>query len=191
MSTPIKEIIISLGLGSESLFLDLGAGSGEEIAECLENGICVHSFEPNPFLFKRLKNLYNETPNLTLHHAAAWNKNGNRKLFAKNSFNEINGGCTLFGTKTNVSKKKFVRVETIDIGEYILGLGRDVDLLKIDVEAAEYVIIERVIESGAIEKVKNIYCEDHSRKMSDKSWRKHRIEVLDLCNRIGVKINQW
>lgn len=190
MPSPALKIIDELKLNSKSLFIDLGAGAGEEISVCLEKGVPIHSFEPNPVLYINLRDYYGpDNSKFVLHNLAAWNENSSRRLYAKGSFND-NGGCTLYKTKANVGKN-FVEINTIDIGQYILNLDRKIDVLKIDTEGAEYTILDRLLESNAINLVDRIFIEDHSRKMPSKSWRQHRLEVIDKYKAINYPILSW
>lgn len=183
-------MIDSLNLNEDSLFIDLGSGAGEEIELCVSKKIEVHSFEPNKTLFDKLYKKYANNPKVKLLNLAAWNVDGKARLFAKDSFKN-NGGCTLYRSKANVNPSKFIYVNTIDIGKYINDLNRNVDVLKIDIEGAEFIILERLLTSDCIKKIKTIFCEDHRRKMGSKTWRRHREIILEKYEKLEIQINRW
>lgn len=190
MSNPGEKLVQELNLNSDSVFIDLGAGQGEEIAVCTKYDIEIHSFEPNDFLYSKLLNQYKNNKKVFLHNKAAWKYDGFKRFYVKNSFNDVNGGGTLYMSKTNVGKKN-IRVETIDIAKYILNLNKQIDVLKIDVEGAEYVLLERILSEGVTDKIKYICFEDHSRKMPDKTWRQHRINVLEMYKSKNIDLHLW
>lgn len=62
------------------------------------------------------------------------------------------------------------RVPCLDIAKLC---DRPVDLLKLDIEGAEYAVMDRLRESGAIDQVKRIVCEAHERADSEREL--HRL----------------
>jgi hypothetical protein len=80
--------------------------------------------------------------------------------------------------------------EAIDIGDYVNNMDRDVDVLKMNVEGAEYVIIERLLDSGAYKRIGRWLVEDHERKM-DAEWTMKKKLVLDRCEELGVELEEW
>ena len=62
----------------------------------------------------------------------------------------------------NVSEGGGVEVEVIDLAACIEALGRPVKVPKIDVESADYRILNRLIASGVIEQVERVFVEAHA-----------------------------
>ena len=61
---------------------------------------------------------------------------------------------SLFREKDNINKNEYISVEIIDIAEYIEKLSAQVDVLKLDIEGGEFEIIEHLIRTGTINKIK-------------------------------------
>ena len=70
-------------------------------------------------------------------------------------------------------------------------IGSDIDVLKMDVEGAEYQILDRLFKTGLYKKVKSIYFEDHSRKFVDKVWHSRKERVLELYKSANIELNWW
>lgn len=63
--------------------------------------------------------------------------------------------------KTNLSYDKGVEVEVVDLAEFVHSLDTPVAVIKMDIEGAEYLVLDRLIESGAMERIGRIYAECH------------------------------
>lgn len=187
-------VINEFNLNSNSLVVDLGAGNGEEIEACVEKNVRIISFEPNPVLFNALVKKYKKYTNVVLRKEAAWISNGSVNLYIKNDAKEKNGGATLIKYKTNINKKNYISVKSIDIASFICSLGRTIDVLKIDVEGAEYELLDRLFNTKSVKLIKHIYFEDHTRKIPRKEgkiWRKMKNIVLDRYKENNIQLFDW
>ena len=93
--------------------------------------------------------------------------------------------------KTNIlDPYLFDVVECFSISQYIKELG-NVDVLKIDVEGAEYEILFSMLESEAYKSVKSIYVEDHERKMPSARYREMKNKVIDGYSQIKKDLYWW
>jgi FkbM family methyltransferase len=162
----IENIVKLCNLNQESLFIDLGANEGQQVVYLDENSIESIAFEPHPVIFEKLKksvkNLNNKT---ALYNNAAWVKDETMNLFFKKNPIEVNGGSSLIFEKTNVVKTHAYSVEAIDFSKFLKNLNRNVDILKIDIEGSEYHVIEHLIINNTIDYCKNLFVEDHERKI--------------------------
>jgi len=176
-----------------SVFFDLGANMGQEIQGILDSGIDVeiHSFEPHPIFTRMLIDKFGNHPRITINSSAAWIVDEDRDFYFKKSKENLNGGATLISTKGNISRNITERVRCIDIAKYIENLGKDIDIFKIDVEGAEYHILDHIEKTGALSKIDKIFVEDHSRKISDNNWEKLRSDVIERYKEIGKDIYSW
>tara|TARA_Y100000361_G_C11155462_1_gene343819 strand:- start:499 stop:1128 length:630 start_codon:yes stop_codon:yes gene_type:complete len=163
----MKHLIKTIPITKSSTVIDIGANEGQEIEALLPTYCEIHSFEPHPMFFKELHKKYISLPNIHLNQSAAWKSDGKMKLYYKRGISARNGGASLIKDKMNLDLQLNVEVKCIDIAKYISGLNKDIDLLKIDAEGAEYEILNHLFETGAFQKIKNIYYEDHSRKIHD------------------------
>jgi FkbM family methyltransferase len=129
-------------------------------------------FEPNPYIFATLKQNIDsfKFDDVELHQSAVWNKNGeiDFHLEGGHSSRIPKDGETLEVTK----------VKTIDLKNY---LTERVDLLKIDIEGAEYTVIKNIQEE--LKLVDNLFLEYHSHVMEDQKLG----EILTILNSGGFR----
>jgi len=185
------ELINLEQLGESSVVLDLGSNYGDVLKGLQSCGCKVHAFEPHPFFYNYVKELYGENENFIISNKAAWTRNEERNFYFKRSRDAKNGGATLMSEKTNIlDPYLFDVVECFDISEYINKIGH-VDILKIDVEGAEYEILYSVLKSEAYKNVKSIYVEDHERKMPSTRYREMKNKVIDGYSQIKKDLYWW
>ena len=187
----IEDLVSRCDLKSGEVFIDLGANLGQELEVLAPMGVEVHSFEPHPELFKVIEKTYGSYSNVSLHQAAAWVCNDYRCLFFKNSKQQVNGGATLVGEKTNINTNLNERVRCVDIAEYILSLSKPIKVLKIDVEGSEYDLLEHLLNKEVLSDVEFIYCEDHSRKCLHPEWVEKKAKVLEELRNNNITIYPW
>lgn len=133
----------------------------------------IHAFEPDNKIFKILSNnIYkNNLSNIVLNNCAVWVNNGTLNFFHENS-----DGGHLVNHENN--EGKISKVECISIAEYISKFDI-IDLLKIDIEGAEYEVIIDCKEH--LHKVKYLFIEFHS--FGNDEWK--LVEILQILNNKG------
>lgn len=122
------------------------AGCGEDISFDTrlidEFGCDVYAFDPTPRAIKYVENVTNKNPNYHFYAFGLWDKADTLKFFApKNSKHVSHSLLNLQKTQEHI----FVKVKRL--ANIIKDLGHSkIDLLKIDIEGAEYKVIESIIE---------------------------------------------
>ena len=81
-------------------------------------------------------------------------------------------------------------VEVIDFPAFVRGLGRPVKLLKVDIEGAEYILLNALIDAGLMDRIEKVYVETHahaipSLKEADRLLRL-RLKTLGLTEKIDL-----
>ena len=120
----------------------------------------VHSFEPDRATFGLLRRNVeaNRLQNVHLHNVALASAPGAVEFFVSAS----RDGSLLMSLdpqRAGAGERKRTVVEGAPLSGYIN--GKPVDLLKLDVEGAEGIVIEDLVEHGAIGKVKQFVVEYH------------------------------
>lgn len=135
------------------LILDCGANIGFSVLNYRRQfpKSRIIAFEPDPRLTPFLKrNLQrNGADDVEVIEAAAWIRNG------EGSFQLVGADGSRLVDKKSEGRES-VGVMTIDLAEY---LGQPVDLLKMDIEGAEYPVIHHL--AGRMSEVKNVLIECH------------------------------
>jgi len=120
----------------EEIFLDIGAYSGDTILKFINatpngNYKAIHGFEPNPAIFKALKDKTAWLPNLTAHQLALSNRESSVSFIKENMGSR-------FATNDEKDNRETIEVKACTLDSVI----EDATLIKIDVEGFESEVIE-------------------------------------------------
>lgn len=171
-SWKISDVVREFNLDEDFVFFDLGTNRGQELEVLIPLGVEVHSFEPYKKQAEYIRKRFEGNSNLIFNECAAWIANETKNFYYQRDPNIEGGlgdydmGSSLFSEKVNIDGEFVDVVECVDISEYVLALNKQIDIMKIDCEGVEFHIIRHLIETNAIEKVDNIFFEDHSRRFS-------------------------
>ena len=192
----IEGIYAECNLSDSSLFIDLGANIGQQVGYLLDKNVRTIAFEPHPIIFAKLIDKYMPNNNLECYKVAAWVCDEKRNLFFKHGPDEINGGSSLIYEKTNIEHDRAFTVDCIDFSRFLFNLDKNVDVLKVDIEGSEYHLISHLMTTGAISFVKNIFVEDHERKIAKgtkfyQDYIEKRNSVLDFFLTSNINYYGW
>lgn len=138
-------------------------------------GIC-YGFEPNVYLCAFLKNLYKDNPKFILHQEAIFTQNG-KTIFYDFDEDIVSQGASIVDSKA-LPQKKGYEVKMIDFAQFIKDLvkkhGR-IALIKLDIEGAEFDVLDALIEQNLHENIEYIMAETHERMFDNP---KEKIETL-------------
>ena len=155
------------------VFVDIGAHRGQETGYALSRGYEVYAFEPNPDTAQHLLEYQDRA---FISYAAAWNADGFAPLYM--NLNPAQLGSSLYPEKSNVYKKMFIYVQTINFGQFLQRLDRNIAVLKINAEGAEYKILRSVLEHFDVHRIGKVWVEDHSEQIQSEEWDHERHTIL-------------
>lgn len=130
----------------------------------------IHMFECNPFLMSKLKNL--ETDKITLHNVAVWVSDEVIDFYIGDS----QSSTAIKNKKTGkVNYKSPVKVKSIDFSKWIKENIDPVDhvILVLDIEGAEYDVLEKMIKDDTSALIDELFVEYHHKKISGISDDRH------------------
>lgn len=175
----------SIKLKKSDITIDCGANIGEITKYLSKSGATVYAFEPNPHAFAVLHDRFAKMQNVHCIQKGVSNKNCRMKLYSHENSDQDevywSTGSSLLGFKKNVLSDKFVEVEIIDLCEFIEKLCHRVKILKMDIEGVECGILEKLINTGTIEKIDYAFVETHDEKIP---------EILEETNAIREHIKK-
>jgi FkbM family methyltransferase len=148
---------------SAGIFVDCGANIGEISSIALNKGFAVHAFEPDPLAADALQEHLGANPRMTIHRAAVGAAERTAVLFRAT---EPDIRQTIHSSlwRTDVAGEgRAVTVPVIDIFRFIDTLNRPVAAIKLDIEGAEYEVLERMIAEDAWRDITHIFVESHRR----------------------------
>lgn len=152
-------------LSRGSVVLDFGANVGRTVEAFADRGATVHAYEPNPDAFALLTARTGNRTNVRLHNVAVGDHDGRLKLFLHRGYEGTNAAhlesSSFVAEKANVDPDRFYEVPVRDVIGIVAEIGRPIDLVKIDVEGAEYDILDRLLDWGAMKQIARIVVETH------------------------------
>ena len=151
--------------------IDCGDNIGD-VTEVMLNSVDeVHAFEPNPHAFQKLSNRFLFNPRVHCYPLAVLDSESCVKLYfhERSEEDEVlwSTGSSLLDFKGNVDKNKSMDVDTVDICKFIKDLDAPVEILKMDIEGVECQIINKLIDTGLVNKIKMIHVELHAKKIPE------------------------
>jgi FkbM family methyltransferase len=170
-------------------FIDLGAYDGDTLEKALLDYPAFdhfYAFEPTPGPFKILQQRYN-SPRITLINKAAYVSDGTMKLYLVKNSKAADVGNSILREKSNVSDD-YIEVDTCDFNHFMDGFkyGEEI-VLKMNIEGAEYELLELLLTNPKFKLVKKLYCEWHWDKIHlDKSRHDNLVKQL---NDVGLNMS--
>lgn len=151
----------------------------------------IYTFEPNPIYGQ----CYRDIPRHTLIPAALHDQDGFQPFFLDRDDGD---GSTLLRHKLTCENGGFgtldtespMKVKTVDLSHWIANeLSTDFLLLKLDVEGAEYDILEKMLADGTVGRVRHLFIEWHWWKVGIPRQR-HEAMVHALAE-FGIPVSEW
>lgn len=165
--------------GKIGIVIDLGANVGEFTSLSAGFAQEVHAFEPDPDTFETLNKNCSKLKNVHLYNYAAGAKEGDISFFKDKINNEKSSlSSSIFSNHSGISDNLEITVKQVDIIEFLDSLDCDIDIIKIDVEGAECDILEKLIESKVLKRVKSIYVETHENALPELAIRTENIRNM-------------
>lgn len=143
------------------VFVDCGAHAGVFSDVALACGGICYAFEPNKYLYAFLRDLYKGNEKLILSNQAVSNKNGKTTFY-----NGVNNAASEGASITRNWGGSSYEVEMLDFCEFlkdIIQKHHKISLIKIDIEGAEFDVLDSLIEQKLYENVEYIMVETHER----------------------------
>jgi FkbM family methyltransferase len=149
-------------------FIDCGAYNGKILQRVLSSSrygaeYKAFAFECNPALSR-----VDYGVGVTVFRKAVWVSDGEIKFFINKDHPTIEGN-SIYQEKTtgNLDKKNPITVKTIDFSSWISKTFTKLDYVvcKMNIEGAEYDVLERCVEMGTIELISELHIQWHVSKI--------------------------
>jgi FkbM family methyltransferase len=181
-------------------FVDCGSNLGqgfEHFKKKFKRNFDYFLFEPNPNCYNILKEKYEENKSISIFNNAVYTDNSLKTFTFTEDFDV--GGSIVKDHNSNypTSQNKYtVDIQCINFDEFIDKLSKNYRKIyvKLDIESAEYDVLEQLIQSSNINKLSEIYCEFHSQYMTDsdkKRYQSREEKIIAYCKENQVKFQLW
>lgn len=156
-------------LSRGDIAIDCGANVGDVTTVLADTGATVYAFEPNPCAFAVLQSRMKRKKNVVCINKGVLDQDGSVKLYLHQRAPEDqvhwSTGSSLLPFKSNVCKDTFVQIEVVDLSAFIVSLNQRVQVLKLDVEGVEFRILKKLIKTGMVFYIDQIFAETHQEKI--------------------------
>lgn len=176
----------------KKIFIDGGARIGETVDVLLNKredlkGCDVYLFECNPKHIDTLKKISetNKDYNFIVKNEAIWVENKIMDFFIST---DIWGdlGCTLDPSKREkLDLLNPLKVNAINFSDFLHSFDKnDYIIVKLDIEGAEYEVIENILNTGGISVINELYIEWH-----DHFFNKSSVPLKEKLSNYNIIIN--
>jgi FkbM family methyltransferase len=176
-------------------FIDCGAHCGESILMArhkFDPYITTISFEPIPYFASELKKIYKGNENTHIVNAAVWINDDIKKFYIST---EITDGSSLLGEKINDVKDEsiYIDIPCVDLSTWIKNNFTEDDyvILKLDIEGAEYEVLNKMIDDGSIKLVNELWGEWHENSINDKRIDNLSDKIKTYFKENNIELKIW
>ena len=147
-----------------------GANIGEVTGYLAPSGAEIHAFEPDPYAFSRLKENCGQFENVTFFNQTVGVGASTLNIYRAASFGKNPEWNSLMTTSVmdpkvaEARKMEKIEVECIDLESHLSALiaqGKNIALLKMDIEGAELDVLERLVQTDILTHIKSTVVEIH------------------------------
>lgn len=177
------------------IYIDLGSYDGDSVEKFMRrrslpvapHEFDIYMFEPNPLFLNQLKLLSQKYENIVaLTQEAAWVSPGVATFAVDPTPTPM--GSTLMPGKHHIwNLGKKIEVKTMDFSNWLRQFEGDYVAVKMDIEGAEFPILEKMIADGTDRIVKMLWLETHQDKVLNYSADYAR----QLINRLHCPVKEW
>lgn len=177
------------------IFVDLGAYNGDSIEYFMKlknlpvspKDFDIYAFEPNPEYCKKVEALKDKYTNIKeVNNTCAWVKEGKETFALDITDNPM--GSTLMSSKTELwNNSPHIEVDTFDFTDWIKQFKSDYIIVKMDIEGAEFVILQKMVDMGIDIYMDELWVEMHPNKVEDYTIT----NAIDLKNSLRCDVKDW
>ena len=179
------------------VFIDAGAYDGDTVKQFFNWGFMignpksfkVYAFEPNPNMKKQLEDIASQHTNVTYVPKAVWVEDTEIEFAVDTTPTPL--GSTVMPGKVNIWEHfGKVTVEAIDFSEWLKQFKNDEVTIKMDIEGAEFPVLEKMITDGTIFIPKRLMVEFHPNKVREYTTT-YKNELVEKIQKMGVPLVEW
>lgn len=180
-----------------NIFIDLGAYDGDTVEQFFNwskliehhaDSFKIYAFEPNPNVNRGVEKLAERKVNVTFSNKAAWINDGEIEFAVDSSNTPL--GSTVEDSKHNIwDNNEHITVECFDFSEWIKQFKDDYVIVKMDIEGAEFPILEKMLQDKTVKYMDKLLCEFHPNKVA----RYTSDDKADLIKRLSkyTEVIEW
>ncbi len=147
-----KTLRLNYNLDENSVVFDLGGYEGQWTSDIFSKYCCyIHVFEPVPQLAAAIEKRFEQNPKITVYQFGLADKSYKTGISLELDRSSIINKC-----------EKATEVNLVKATDFLQNQGiKKIDLMKINIEGAEYDLLEHLIDTGYIRNINNIQVQFH------------------------------
>jgi FkbM family methyltransferase len=160
----LQQIGLQLDIRPDDIMIDCGANVGDVTSSFARTGAQVYAFEPNPLCFSILRRRFAMTPNVKCFNQGVMDREctltySTAKPHGKWDYLDV----TITGSFKGVGnlEKDTTEVQCVNLSDFIFSIGRNIRLLKVDIEGSEVEVLNNLLDTKAIDSIDLILVETH------------------------------
>jgi FkbM family methyltransferase len=174
-------------------FIDCGAHCGESILMAKQrfgDDTTTISFEPVPYLAKQLQEIHEGDGSIYIQNSAVWIEDTTKKFFISDMYTD---GSSLLTNLNGLKEDQYVEISCFDFSSWLKNTFSKDDyiILKLDIEGAEYEVLNKMIDDNTMELVNEFWGEWHDMKIEDEHTHQLAQKVYSYLKDNNINFKEW
>jgi FkbM family methyltransferase len=180
------------------IYIDLGCADGDSIQSFYQwcrliapaHEWEIFGFDPNPDYSQRWERIKatHKFKSIEFSRAAALNFDGEAKFTKR----DRPAGSSVVPEKYDYGQGPILPVPCFDFSNWLQHFSpQDYIVLKVDIEGAEFALLDKMIGDMAMHYPKKLFIEWHDEKLNGEGWHERRAKIEDTLNALGVDWGTW
>ncbi|MBP1935002.1 FkbM family methyltransferase [Ammoniphilus resinae] len=186
---------IFLDIHPGDIVMDCGANVGKITQKFAERGAFVYAFEPNPRAFEVLSQKFVHNPNVVCIQKGVWDRNTVISLYHHKEYDQnplhFSESSSIYSSKINMDQQNSIKIEVIDLADFIYKINKPIKLLKMDIEGAEYYVLIKLIRTRLYLKIQKIIAETHADRIPELRMKENELMELIRKNKVDNIDLSW
>lgn len=184
---------IQIPFAKGDIVIDCGANVGDVSAPFVDGAATVFAYEPNRAAYEVLSSRFKNRKNIMCLNLAVSDNNGTAKLYLHEHNDRdptvYSTGSSLNSEKTNINVETYDTVGVVDLSEVVEEIkrisGKNIHVLKIDIEGAECEVIEKLMDKNLLSDITYVLVETHEKK--NPSLIEPTKRMIERAKQLGLK----
>lgn len=168
----LPEVGLEIDVRPGDIIIDCGANVGDITSRFARSRAKVYAFEPNPLVFGILNRRFRGLPRVHCFNQGVMDRVCQLSLNipapkASSDAIDVSVAASFVGHAGNTPEGTMQQVDIpcVNLAEFVRNLGKNVRLLKLDIEGAELPVLNSLLDTGMIHRIDHVLVETHEKQM--------------------------